>query len=44
VSDPARRAALGREGRETAMRLFSRTRLCEKLLPVYESLASSSHT
>jgi glycosyltransferase involved in cell wall biosynthesis len=44
VTDPARRAALGAEGRETAMRLFSRARLCRTLLPVYESLASSARS
>lgn len=37
--DPARRAALGAEGREAALRLFSRTRLRETLIPVYEALA-----
>jgi glycosyltransferase involved in cell wall biosynthesis len=42
ASDPARRAALGAEGREAALRLFSRTRLRETLIPIYESLAGSA--
>jgi glycosyltransferase involved in cell wall biosynthesis len=42
--DPARRAALGADGREAALRLFSRGRLRETLIPVYESLASSSRS
>jgi glycosyltransferase involved in cell wall biosynthesis len=41
--DPARRAALGIEGREVALRLFSRSRLRETLVPVYEALAGSAH-
>ena len=36
-----RRAALGLEGREAALRLFSRTRLRAALLPVYEALSRS---
>jgi glycosyltransferase involved in cell wall biosynthesis len=44
ASDPERRAALGVEGRETAVRLFSRTRLVETLIPVYEALARSART
>ena len=42
ASDPARRAALGIEGREASLRLFSRTRLREALIPVYEELAQSA--
>jgi glycosyltransferase involved in cell wall biosynthesis len=42
ASDPARRAALGAQGREAAIRLFSRTRLRETLIPVYEALARSA--
>ena len=42
AGDPARRAALGAEGRETAVRLFSRTRLRQTLIPVYESLTGSA--
>jgi len=38
AGDAARRAALGAEGRETALRLFSRERLRETLFPVYEAL------
>jgi glycosyltransferase involved in cell wall biosynthesis len=38
IADPARRAALGAEGREAALRLFSRTRLRETLIPVYDAL------
>ena len=44
VSDPARRTALGAQGRETAVQLFSRGRLCDTLIPVYESLARSAHS
>jgi glycosyltransferase involved in cell wall biosynthesis len=44
VCDPARRVALGADGREAALRLFSRGRLRETLIPVYESLASSSRS
>ncbi len=44
AADAARRATLGRAGRETALRLFSRARLRETLIPVYESLASSPHS
>jgi glycosyltransferase involved in cell wall biosynthesis len=39
AGDPARRAVLGAEGRETATRLFSRERLRDTLLPVYDALA-----
>ena len=42
AGDPARRAALGAEGREAAVRLFSRARLRETLIPVYEALARSA--
>jgi glycosyltransferase involved in cell wall biosynthesis len=41
VCDPARRTVLGTEGREAAVRLFSRTRLRGALIPVYESLAGA---
>jgi glycosyltransferase involved in cell wall biosynthesis len=41
AGDPVRRASLGAEGRETAVRLFSRTRLRETLIPVYEALAGA---
>jgi glycosyltransferase involved in cell wall biosynthesis len=44
ASDPARRAALGAAGRETAVRLFSRGRFCDTLIPVYESLARTPHS
>jgi glycosyltransferase involved in cell wall biosynthesis len=44
AGDPARRAALGAAGRETAVRLFSRGRFCDTLIPVYESLARSPHS
>lgn len=39
AADPVRRAQLGREGREAAVRLFSRTRLGDTLIPVYQALA-----
>jgi glycosyltransferase involved in cell wall biosynthesis len=39
ASDAARRTALGREGREAALRLFSRARLRQTLIPIYETLA-----
>lgn len=42
ATDAARRAALGIEGRAAALRLFSRTRLREKLIPVYDGLARSA--
>jgi glycosyltransferase involved in cell wall biosynthesis len=38
VDDPELRASLGRSGRDTAARLFSRQRLADTLIPVYESL------
>jgi glycosyltransferase involved in cell wall biosynthesis len=41
AADAARRAALGIEGREAAQRLFSRTRLRETLVPLYEALAGT---
>ena len=41
ANDGARRAALGIEGREVALRLFSRTRLRTALIPVYDSLVRS---
>lgn len=42
AGDPARRAALGAEGRKTAVRLFSRARLRDTLIPIYESLAGAT--
>jgi glycosyltransferase involved in cell wall biosynthesis len=42
--DAPRRAALGAAGREAALRLFSRARLRDTLIPVYESLASPAHS
>jgi glycosyltransferase involved in cell wall biosynthesis len=44
AADSAQRAALGSAGRDAALRLFSRARLREALIPVYESLASSPHS
>jgi glycosyltransferase involved in cell wall biosynthesis len=44
ASDPARRATLGAEGREAALRLFSRSRLRDTLIPVYEALTGSAAT
>ncbi len=41
AGDAVRRAALGIEGREAAQRLFSRTRLRETLVPLYEALAGT---
>jgi glycosyltransferase involved in cell wall biosynthesis len=41
---PRRRDSLGAEGRAAAMRLFSRERLRETLIPVYESLARSARS
>ena len=38
AAQPSLRAKLGAEGREAAARLFSRARLAERLVPVYESL------
>jgi glycosyltransferase involved in cell wall biosynthesis len=38
ANDPALRASLAHAGREHAMRLFSRQRLTDTLLPIYESL------
>jgi glycosyltransferase involved in cell wall biosynthesis len=37
AGDPARRAALGRAARSTAMRAFDRSRLASEVLTVYES-------
>jgi glycosyltransferase involved in cell wall biosynthesis len=42
AADPARRASLGVEGRAAAVRLFSRTRLRDTLIPVYERLAGTA--
>ena len=39
IENPSLRRALGSEGREAAGRLFSRTRLSEALIPIYEHLA-----
>jgi glycosyltransferase involved in cell wall biosynthesis len=39
IKDPARRAALGAAGRKAAERQFSRQRLAETLIPIYEKLA-----
>lgn len=44
AGDAARRAVLGAEGRDAALRLFSRARLRDTLIPVYESLASPAHS
>ena len=41
IADPALRASLGAEGREAAVRMFDRPRLCGTLIPIYESLAPS---
>ena len=38
AGDPDRRAALGVEGREMAVRLFSRAHLRDTLIPVYDAL------
>ena len=43
AADSDRRAALGREGRDAAVRLFSRTRLRDTLMPVYETLAQTTY-
>ena len=43
AADAGRRAALGREGRDAAVRLFSRTRLRDTLIPVYETLAQTMY-
>lgn len=40
INDPARRAALGAAGRKAAERQFSRQRLADTLIPIYEKLAS----
>ena len=39
AGDPVKRARLGAAGREAAVRLFSRCRLRDALMPVYDSLA-----
>jgi glycosyltransferase involved in cell wall biosynthesis len=39
VADPARRQSLGAAGREAAQRLFSRRRLADSLVAIYEALA-----
>jgi glycosyltransferase involved in cell wall biosynthesis len=38
AGDPARRAAVGVQGREAAIRLFSRPRLRDTLIPIYDAL------
>lgn len=43
AADADRRAALGREGRDAAARLFSRARLRDTLIPVYETLAQPAY-
>jgi glycosyltransferase involved in cell wall biosynthesis len=42
AGDSAGRAALGVEGREAAVRLFSRSRLRDTLIPVYDALAADA--
>jgi glycosyltransferase involved in cell wall biosynthesis len=42
AGDSAQRAALGAEGRAAAVRLFSRDRLRDTLMPVYDGLAHSA--
>jgi glycosyltransferase involved in cell wall biosynthesis len=44
AGDPVRRASLGVAGREAAVRLFSRTRLRETLIPVYEAVVAGRST
>ena len=41
IADPVLRASLAAEGREAAIRMFDRPRLCGTLIPIYESLAPS---
>jgi glycosyltransferase involved in cell wall biosynthesis len=43
ADDASLRAAIGRAGREAAIRLFSRRQLVETLVPVYETLVSAGH-
>ena len=38
AGDPARRDVLGAQGRETALRLFSRARLRNALMPIYDAI------
>jgi glycosyltransferase involved in cell wall biosynthesis len=42
AGDASHRATLGAEGHEAALRLFSRARLRDTLIPVYENLVASS--
>jgi glycosyltransferase involved in cell wall biosynthesis len=42
IADPALRASLAAEGREAALRMFGRPRLCGTLIPIYEALAPLS--
>ena len=42
AGDSARRAALGIDGRAAAVRLFSRARLRETLIPIYDALAGAA--
>jgi glycosyltransferase involved in cell wall biosynthesis len=44
ASDADRRDVLAVDGRATAMRMFSRERMCQTLIPVYESIARSSRS
>jgi glycosyltransferase involved in cell wall biosynthesis len=44
ADDAELRASLGRTGRDTAVRLFSRERLADTLIPVYESLVARGRT
>ncbi len=39
MNDAALRASLGAAGRNAAVRLFGRRRLCDTLIPIYEALA-----
>jgi len=43
AADASRRATLEREGRDAALRLFSRARLRDALIPVYETLAQTMY-
>ena len=44
AGDPARRDALGRAARETAVARFSRRRMAENIVRIYESLQPRSAT
>lgn len=43
AADPGLRASLGNAGRAAALRRFSRERLAETLVPIYEALAAPEH-